>query len=234
MHYVFYLGITSSLHGILNPKHTFLLLNHTKLCFLSLSKTNPSLTHHPFIIISIMADVTDFWDTFADEYTRACTPFSVLHAFDLLTAILPSITSNPQSCTILDVGCGGAALALAYLRHFPQGVEGHTFICTDFSPAMVNLARAAVHRVKPETCKTVFQFRVDNGTTLQTVEDKSVDVVVSAFAVFLIPDQTQVLTQINRVLRDGGVFGMTAWTQAPETVSFLFHSHSLLSPSLHT
>lgn len=162
----------------------------------------------------------NFWDNFADEYTRSCTPFCVLHAFDLLTALLPSITAGPQ-CNILDVGCGGAALALAYLRHFPQGVEGHTFTCTDLSPVMVDHARTAVETVKPQTCKTVFHFRVDDGTTLQTVHTNSVDVVVSAFAVFLIPDRTQVLNQINRVLRHGGMFGMTAWTQLPHLpVSF--------------
>lgn len=197
---------------IINLKATSFLITHV--CFSGspqVTSFTTTVIHHPHQ--STMAD--NFWDNFADEYTRSCTPFCVLHAFDLLTAILPSISPNPQ-CNILDVGCGGAALALAYLRHFPQGVEGHTFTCTDLSPVMVSLARAAVERVKPETCKTVFQFRVDNGTTLETVQDNSVDVVVSAFAVFLIPDRTQVLNQINRVLRDGGVFGMTAWTQIPD------------------
>lgn len=154
------------------------------------------------------------WDSASLEYARNANPFSTLYAFDLLTALLPVLTSNAE-CKILDVGCGAGSLALAYLRHFPEGIDGHIFMCTDLSGGMIEQARREVDAVKTESCKTKFEYAVENGTTLEGVADDSVDIVVSAFAIFMIPDTKAVLEQVCRVLRPGGMFGMTAWTGVP-------------------
>ena len=154
------------------------------------------------------------WDKAALEYARNCNPFCTLYAFDLLTALLPTINAAP-SCKILDVGCGAGSLALAYLRLFPGGVDGHHFTATDISSGMIEQAKEAVNTAKSANCKTTFEFRIDDGTTLQSVQDQSVDVVVSAFAIFLIPDRDAVLRQVLRVLKKGGSLGMTAWTGIP-------------------
>lgn len=81
---------------------------------------------------------------------------------------------------------------------------------------MIEQARNTVAIAKTETCKTKFEFGVDNGTSLDNIADDSVDIVVSSFAVFMIPDTKAVLEQVRRVLRKGGMFGMTAWTQVPQ------------------
>lgn len=158
------------------------------------------------------------WDIASKEYARNCNPFCTLYAFDLLSALLPKVSSTPN-CHFLDIGCGGGALALAYLRLFPEGREGHQFISTDMSGGMVEQAREAVEASKPASCKTVFNFRVDDGTELSTFDDNSIDIVVSAFSVFFIPDRVGVLSQILRVLRCGGAFGMTSWTEVPKLSS---------------
>lgn len=123
------------------------------------------------------------WDPEANSYAANISHFTSLHAFDLITAIKPHLLA-PGTRTVLDLGCGTAAFATAYLRHFPHGIPGQTVLCTDVSPAMVEVARSTVTDLLPASgCQTVFDFRVEDATLLENVADSSVQAVVSVFCV---------------------------------------------------
>eukprot|EP00540_Astrosyne_radiata_P015277 CAMPEP_0116828224 /NCGR_PEP_ID=MMETSP0418-20121206/3539_1 /TAXON_ID=1158023 /ORGANISM="Astrosyne radiata, Strain 13vi08-1A" /LENGTH=177 /DNA_ID=CAMNT_0004457093 /DNA_START=133 /DNA_END=666 /DNA_ORIENTATION=- len=57
------------------------------------------------------------------------------------------------------------------------------------------------------------EFRVKDATNLEGIETDSIDLVVSIFGVFLIPNQDKVMESIQRVLKpQNGVFANVAWT----------------------
>lgn len=108
---------------------------------------------------------------------------------------------------------------MAYLRAFPYGIPGQTLIMTDLSPKMVQLAERTAKELVPKEYPTKMKFLVQDGQTLKDVENDSVDVVMSAFAVFLIPNVEQTLRNVKRVLKKGGAFVNAAWTNLPENAA---------------
>lgn len=150
------------------------------------------------------------WDDQAEHYAANMMRFTSLHATDLVGALYDDIKSAK---TILDIGCGTGAFGVAYLGFFPQGIAGQTMIFSDLSQGMVNKAKDTMRQRMPADFKTVIKYQVEDGSILEGVEDRSIDLVVSVFGVFMIPDRTKTLQTIQRVLKEpSGVFGTTAWT----------------------
>ena len=150
------------------------------------------------------------WDEQAQHYSSNVTRFTSLHASDLIGALYNDIKS---ARTILDIGCGPGAFGVAYLNSFPQGIDGQTLILSDLSPVMVDKARNVMESLVPPTFKTKLEYKVEDGALLEGIETDSIDVVVSIFGVFLIPDRIKTLKTIQRVLtKPNGVFGTAVWT----------------------
>eukprot|EP00977_Amphora_coffeiformis_P011792 scaffold2880_cov173-Amphora_coffeaeformis.AAC.9 len=151
----------------------------------------------------------------ARHYLEHTGRFTVLHAQDLIQLLREDITV--ANTTILDVGCGPGVFGLAYLDAFPRGIAGQTVICSDVSPVMVEYAQQVLKERIPSDCLTQFVFQVEDGSELKGITDDSVDVVVSIFGIFLIPDYRQTLNAIRRVLRPNrGVLGIATWTLSQE------------------
>lgn len=91
-------------------------------------------------------------------------------------------------------------------------MPGQTLILTDLSPGMLDQARATIQPAAPDFATRIV-FQQEDGTTLAGIANDSIDLVVSLFGVFLIPDQHATLQAIQRVLRpdDGGVFANASW-----------------------
>ncbi len=65
----------------------------------------------------------------------------------------------------------------------------------------------------PKTFQTQLVYQVEDRSELKGIEDDIIDVVVSIFGVFLIPDQGKTLATIRRVLRKpNGIIATAAWT----------------------
>lgn len=160
------------------------------------------------------------WDRVATSYAMNCTSFCAAHAQDVVTSLSRALSSE-ESVTIIDVGCGSGAFALAYLRRYPRGVPGHSIVCIDSSPAMVEQAKKAVTTTASDHCHTQFDFYVDDATALQNIPNDYANVVVSMFCVFFLPDQAAVLKNIQRVLvkNETSVFATSAWTSIPSGLS---------------
>lgn len=160
------------------------------------------------------------WDRVAASYAVNCTSFCAAHAQDVITSLSRTLSSE-EPVTIVEVGCGSGAFALAYLRKYPRGVPGHSIVCIDVSPAMVEQAKKAVTITASDQCHTKFDFYVDDATALQNIPDDYANVVVSMFCVFFVPDQASALKSIRRVLvkDEASVFATSAWTSIPSGLS---------------
>jgi ubiquinone/menaquinone biosynthesis C-methylase UbiE len=159
-------------------------------------------------------DANMSYDTSANSYADNITRFTMLHAADLIGVTKTEIRKAKR---ILEIGCGAGAFGLAYMNIFPQGIPGQTIVCTDLSPTMVQVAQRLItektqKQHQSSSFSTEFIFHQSDGTTLEGLGDKSFDLVVSVFGVFLIPNRTAVFQQIRRVLVDGGALATTAWT----------------------
>ena len=150
----------------------------------------------------------DKWSAQADLYSDQASRLTELHGADLVTILKDDILSAK---TILDIGCGTGAFAKAYLQQFPKGVPGQTLILSDLSAGMLQKARETVKPGPDFLTKIVFQE--EDGTKLEGIPDNSVDLAVSLFGVFLIPDQEAALKAIRRVLKEGNdsTFANGSW-----------------------
>lgn len=149
------------------------------------------------------------WDEHAIGYSENISRITTIHATDLIGSILPQIRSAKR---ILDIGCGAGAFGLAYLSLFPRGIRGQTIVFSDLSPSMIQVASQVLMQRVPKEFETNFVFQVEDGTKLEGILDKSIDLVVSVFGVFLIPDREPTLKSIGRVLKETGTFGNVSWT----------------------
>ncbi len=95
----------------------------------------------------------------------------------------------------LDICCGQGNVSEALQA------RGCTVTGLDFSPAMLELARARV----PEA-----SFRQGDAQALPFAEGRF-DLAVSNFGICHVPDQPRALAEARRVLRPGGRFAMTVW-----------------------
>lgn len=154
------------------------------------------------------SDKDDRWAAQASLYANQAARITELHGADLVSLLKEDIL---RAKTILDVGCGTGAFARAYLQQFPRGIPGQTLVMTDLSQGMLDKARETV--LPPgHDFATKIVFQQEDGTKLSGIADDSVDLVVSLFGVFLIPDQQATLASIQRVLKAGsGVFGNASW-----------------------
>jgi ubiquinone/menaquinone biosynthesis C-methylase UbiE len=111
---------------------------------------------------------------------------------------------DPQSGqTILELAAGpGETGFLAADRLGPTG----RLICSDFAPAMVEAARRRVseQRWANVECCVLDAQHID-------LPDDSVDGVLTQFGLMLMPEQERAVTEIRRVLRQGGSCAWATW-----------------------
>lgn len=132
----------------------------------------------------------------AVEYGRAAVQVGLWQSEELLLARFFG-----KEDRLLEVGCGGGRVALGLLR---QGYRRVT--ATDFSPAMVEVARGVLEEAQPGWGAYV---EAADATAL-TYPEGSFDGVIYAFnGLMCLPDaahRARALRSIHRVLRPGGLF----------------------------
>jgi SAM-dependent methyltransferase len=102
-----------------------------------------------------------------------------------------------RSGVLLEIGCGTAVHLAKLASAFSQ------LIGADISSGMVN---AAWRRLHTSPYRDRIELRVDPAEELRTIDDASVDVVLCVGALEHMLDRGQVVRQVSRVLKSGGVF----------------------------
>ncbi|OPX12943.1 class I SAM-dependent methyltransferase [Mycobacterium sp. AT1] len=137
------------------------------------------------------------WDGIAEWYAELVRGGSAMHRFsrDILLNNLPD---NVIGFNVLDVGCGEGIVS--------RGLAGLGARVVGVDPTRALIVHAeAAERANP----TGAVYRVDDGSSLQTVPDDSVDGVTAALSLNNIADLDAALKSVRRVLRPGGFLVFT-------------------------
>ncbi|MEV0645280.1 methyltransferase domain-containing protein [Phytomonospora sp. NPDC050363] len=137
------------------------------------------------------------WDSIADWYAEKLRSGSALHDFarDLLLDALPGDLTGHG---VLDVGCGEGIITRAVAA---RGAASHGI---DPSERLIEYARAA-EKARPAGVK----YAVDDGRTLATIADASMDWVTAGLAYNNVPDLPAAFAAARRVLKPGGGLAFT-------------------------
>ncbi|MEU6265478.1 class I SAM-dependent methyltransferase [Saccharopolyspora shandongensis] len=132
------------------------------------------------------------WDTIADWYAEVLHRGSAMNEFarDVLLAALPVDLTGVR---VLDLGCGEGFITRAV------AVRGAAVVGIDPTAGLIVHARAA-----EDAAPTGARYEVDDGSTLSTVADESVDWVTAGLSLNNIPDLEAAVRSIQRVLVPGG------------------------------
>ena len=132
---------------------------------------------------------------------RLFTPW----AHDLVTRLAPRVGSE-----VLDIACGPGTVTHVIAERIGQ--HGRV-IATDLSPAMLAIARS-----KPSAPGAApVEWREAPAAPLP-LPDSSVDVVTCQQGLQFFPDKVAALSEMRRVLRDGGRAGVATWTRVEDQV----------------
>jgi ubiquinone/menaquinone biosynthesis C-methylase UbiE len=124
------------------------------------------------------------------------------------------------SAQVLDIGCGPATQLLQVAEANP----GSQFIGVDLSDEMLSRAR---RHIADQGVRNVEVWR-DDATALDTVDDKSVDAVISTMALHHLPTidaLNRCFAQIARVLRPGGALYLCDFGRLKSLRSVLYFAY---------
>ncbi len=149
------------------------------------------------------------WNDHASMYTRMFAPLTNYVARAMLQVVDARL---PPSAHILDIACGGGALALPAVQRAQRelALTGTTGSITaiDFSSTMVELTRQAGGALGATA--ELLRCEVQNGEAL-SLADASFDAVFSSFGIFLFADRAAGWREAARVLRPGGWLVTSVW-----------------------
>lgn len=126
------------------------------------------------------------WDRFAPIYNLALR--SEKHLFETMYMRIAQLVENKD---VLEIACGPGQLA----KHIAP--SAHKVVATDYSSGMI-------HEAQKGTLPANLSFMVADAVNLP-FKDNTFDVVVIANALHIIPGPERVLTEIDRVLKTGGL-----------------------------
>lgn len=127
----------------------------------------------------------------------------------------------PQNAKILELGCGNGVF---WLNNQERIRDDLIITLSDFSDGMIDSAKTQLKTVN----KRISYEKID----VQDIphEDKSFDIVIAKHMLYHVPDLDKALSEIKRVLADGGTFYAT--TNAKEHLSELHDITEKYDPQL--
>ena len=105
---------------------------------------------------------------------------------------------NVKDLTVLDAGCGTGYLSIQLHKKGAKKVIG-----VDFSKEMIEEARQLI-----KDADLSIDFHVDSCSSLQTIQDNSIDVIASNYVLMDLPDLKEAAESFYRVLKCGGRAGV--------------------------
>ncbi|MEQ8787576.1 MAG: class I SAM-dependent methyltransferase [Pirellulaceae bacterium] len=134
-------------------------------------------------------ETRDFWNAVADDWRIQVGDDGDANRRLNSDPVLWRMAGDVRGLDVLDAGCGTGYLTGKLLE------RGAHVVSVDFAPRMIDIARAA---------HPAGDFRVDSCTELRTLDDGSIDVIVSNYVLMDTPDLEAAVRAFHRVLRPGG------------------------------
>ena len=138
-----------------------------------------------------MSDEARFWDKRAEKY--ALRPVADQETYENKLEITRSYF-RPDS-EVLEIGCGTGSTALAHAPHVKH------ILATDFSPAMIDIARAKAEAGQLQN--VTFETR---SVADHDIAESSYDVIMAHNLLHLLEDPAAAIAAAYRGLKPGGVF----------------------------
>lgn len=159
-----------------------------------------------------MSSIVERYDRDAQDYARYWAPVLEGTARRLLELLDDAVTAVDHA-TVLDVGAGTGALAVAAARRWPAA----RIVAAEPAAGMLGIARRRAVDAGLDDGRVSFVLGAAESLPLA---DASVDVVVSSFVLQLVPDRLAALREIHRVLRPGGAVGYVTWIDRESRLPF--------------
>jgi 2-polyprenyl-3-methyl-5-hydroxy-6-metoxy-1,4-benzoquinol methylase len=134
------------------------------------------------------------WDSFADTYSANHTEQGDLHKEVFLNPTILSLMETVKNKKVLDAGCGEG-----YLSRILAKSEA-TVTAVDYSPRMIEIAKGRTPN------DLVIDYRQGNCEDLNSIEDKSFDLIVSNMVIQDLANYEKAFQEMYRLLVDGGCF----------------------------
>jgi ubiquinone/menaquinone biosynthesis C-methylase UbiE len=155
---------------------------------------------------------SDTWDFISSEYDADAQELTGPCIVKLLeqVSLLP-VTSSTRSIKGIELASGPGILATLLGEAYSRAgyLENVTFLSTDFSPKMVELAeRRFASRNWPSS---QFSARTLDATHLVDVPSDHYTHAFCTFGLMMIPDASKALDEMFRVLEPSGTIGITTW-----------------------
>ena len=138
-----------------------------------------------------MAHDSKFWNKRADKYAQR--PVSDETTYQKKLEITREYLRPDMS--VLEIGCGTGSTAIAHAPYVGR------IVATDFSSRMIEIARTRAQAAGVDNVS--FEARPADEND---VPDASVDAVMAHNLLHLLEDREQVIADVHRMLRTGGVF----------------------------
>jgi len=137
------------------------------------------------------SDAARFWDRTARKY--AADPIKDMAGYERSVARIRSLLSPTD--TVLEIGCGTGTTALTLAS------SARRIVATDVSSEMIAIAR---EKASAARCGNV-EFAVATSDRLPYA-DGTFDAVLALNVLHLLPNRGQLLAEVRRILKRGGVF----------------------------
>jgi len=134
-------------------------------------------------------ETLEFWENTASEWELQIGDRGDRNRKENSDPVLWRMAGRVSGLDVLDAGCGNGYLTAMLSR------KGARPVGVDFSEQMIELARKRAPHI---------DFRVDCCSSLKTVPDESVDLLISNYVLMDLPDLDGAVSSFYRVLRPGG------------------------------
>ncbi|KAJ3192427.1 hypothetical protein HK101_006583 [Irineochytrium annulatum] len=145
------------------------------------------------------------WSINASAYATYSTTLTAI--FDLTETMIPLLPPRGTKIEVMDVACGPGEGSRRLARALQERNDGSTVLATDYAEGMVEEARKLLQKENLENV----EFAVVDGMDMTNIPNNSKDAVTSQFGIICMPDGVKSLHEMHRILRPGGVVGVTTW-----------------------